>query len=434
MGGPSRSFANRGGVGGFGAARGIGAGQSFAARHAAGLGATNSLGGSLRHAVGRPVTGGRMSAASGGSFLGRHGMQSAAFRSGAGLGTLNRTANLNRSTSSFLGRHGATGNWNRGGWNNNNWNNNNWHRWHGGFAHHRGFGGFGFPFFGFSPYWYGFGLGWRWPFLAYSLFGYPWYGGYGYPYGYGGYYGYPYSYGSYYGYPSYGYGGYGSPYASTYNYYNYYPSSSYLAADTYGAQAPLDQSTANQDFAAQGETAFKSGDYAGAARAWRHAIVDDPTNATLLLMMAQALFATGQYNEAAGAVQAALSQMPEDQWGVVVSNYPELYGNIGDYTRQLRQLEDAAKKNPKDPALLFLLGYHYGYLGYPSQAERKLKQATELAPQDPIAKRLHELMVAKLPSPPPAAEPAGGANPPPAANGAAPAPAQGPTLNAPRGS
>jgi Flp pilus assembly protein TadD len=272
--------------------------------------------------------------------------------------------------------------------------------WKGGYAGYRGgyggynkyggyrygrhgnvFVGIGLPFFGFSPFWYGYGYGYGYPYFGYSRFGYPWW-----------YFGYPYfGYGGYYGYPSYGYSSYPSGYVYTADGYTY-PSTA----------AQVDQAAAatDQDFAAEGEAAFRRGDYATAIRAWRHALVDQPENATLVLMLAQALFATGQYNEAAGAVQAGLSQIPEDQWGVVVSNYAELYGNIGDYTTQLRQLEAAAKRDPKDPALQFLLGYHYGFLGYPRQAEAVLKRATELAPQDPLAKRLHELMQAKLPAAP----------------------------------
>jgi PDZ domain len=113
----------------------------------------------------------------------------------------------------------------------------------GGFGHMGGMGGFGrvggfgnrgflggFGGFGFFPGFYGLGYGYGYPF--YGGFGYPYYGlgygmgyggyGYGYPYygGYGGYgYGYPYygGYGYGYGYPNYGYGngyGYGYPYYS----------------------------------------------------------------------------------------------------------------------------------------------------------------------------------------------------------------------------
>ena len=127
-------------------------------------------------------------------------------------------------------------------------------------------------------------------------------------------------------------------------------------------------------------------------------MVDAPQNPTLALMYAQSLFAVGKYDEAAGVVQAAISQLPKTQWGIVVTNSRELYGNYQDYTNQLRALEAAARDKPNEPALRFLLGYHYAYLGYPQQAVDQLEKVMSLAPQDDFAKQLRDEMKAKLPA------------------------------------
>jgi tetratricopeptide (TPR) repeat protein len=155
-------------------------------------------------------------------------------------------------------------------------------------------------------------------------------------------------------------------------------------------------SNAAGNFSEQGETAFKAGDYKGAAYAWRHALVDDPQNPVMLMMLGQALFANGQFNEAAGATQAAMQMMPKDKWGVVVTNFRDLYGNAGDYTPQLRALEKAVKDKPEDPAQRFLLGFHYAYLGYPKQAVDQLDKVLELQPKDEASKQLRDEMKAKL--------------------------------------
>ncbi|HEV3341853.1 MAG TPA: tetratricopeptide repeat protein [Pirellulales bacterium] len=246
---------------------------------------------------------------------------------------------------------------------------------HNGHHHHHNnfffpFFGFGFPFFGYGLYGYGYG------------FGYPYYGyGYGYPYNYG-YNPYAYYYGPY----GYGYGSYAYPYS--------YPQTA--------PTQPNQQAAAGSDaevFAQKGENDFKAGDYKSAVYAWRHAVLDDPQNGVLTLMLAQGLFATGTFDEAAGAIQQGLQLLPEDQWGVVVSNYRELYGKIGDYTAQLRTLEKAVKQQPDDPGLRFLLGYHYGFLGYPQQAVKQLDKALELAPADQLAQKLRDQLNAKLPKP-----------------------------------
>jgi tetratricopeptide (TPR) repeat protein len=136
------------------------------------------------------------------------------------------------------------------------------------------------------------------------------------------------------------------------------------------------------DFSTAAETDFRAGRYAKAANNWQHALVDDPENGGLLLLLSQALFAIGEYDPAAGNLQLAMRLLPEDQWGTVVEHYRELYPNVGNYTSQLRSLESARTASPSDPALRFLLGYHYGYLGYPSQAVKELDAGIELQPQD----------------------------------------------------
>jgi hypothetical protein len=248
-----------------------------------------------------------------------------------------------------------------GGWNHgSNWNGAAWRNHMG---HHHGFNRnfFFFPFFGFGYPFFGFGF---WPYYGYG------YGGYGYGYGYG--------------YPYYSYGMYGN--ALPYD----------VAQATDDTAQPGSKSDA-QVLADQGEADFKKGDYKAAAYSWRHAAVDDPKNGVILMMLSQALFATGKYDEAAGAAQQAMQFLPEDEWGVVITNYKELYGKTGDYTTQLRALEKSVKDKGDDPATRFLLGFHYAYLGYPSHAVKQLDKALELAPQDELAKKVRELMAAKLP-------------------------------------
>ncbi|HVC97470.1 MAG TPA: hypothetical protein VND64_27555, partial [Pirellulales bacterium] len=61
----------------------------------------------------------------------------------------------------------------------------------------------------------------------------------------------------------------------------------------------------------------------------------------------------------------------------------------------LRALE-AARTKQDSPALRFLLGYHYAYLGFPQQAVRELDKALKLNPQDELARQLRDSMKAKL--------------------------------------
>ncbi|MDB5339117.1 MAG: hypothetical protein JWN70_4736 [Planctomycetaceae bacterium] len=257
-----------------------------------------------------------------------------------------------------------------------------------------------------------YGIGWGLVSSLLNSFGGYGYGGYG-GYGYGGYGGYG-SYGCGYGYNQYcsyggnGFGGYASP-----GYYTYaspgYPlvATNLVTTDASGLAQPatvaVDNTTPTAttaiSYADNGETAFKSGDFKGAEYAMRHAVVDDPKNPVLVMMLSQALFATGKYDESAGAAQNAMQQLVKEQWGVVVTNYKDLYTSNQSYTDQLRALEKAVQDKPDSPALHFLLGFQYGYLGYPQNAVDHLNKTIKLAPRDEMAKQLLNEMQAKLPKP-----------------------------------
>lgn len=265
---------------------------------------------------------------------------------------------------------GRPWNWGYGGWGYGGWGSGgNW-AWRNPWRY--GYYGWGNPW-GWYP-WRAFGLGWG--------FG-RWGGGYG------------------------GYGGYGNcgynpdcTYSGSYGDYGYSPvyyasaatdPNSLAVATTETNSAPViaqnDPSSlsSSTEFADRGEQEFKAGNYDKAAGAWRHALVDDPKNGVVMMMLSQALFAVGKFDEAAGTAQQGMLLLPEDNWGVVPQNYKELYANIGDYSKQLKALEAARKEKPDDPALRFLLGYHYGYLGYPTEAVRELDRGLSIAPQDKLA-------------------------------------------------
>jgi hypothetical protein len=236
-------------------------------------------------------------------------------------------------------------------------------------------------------------------------FGYPgWYGyGYGYPSfygGYGGYSYYPYSY-----YPSYPYYDYSYSYSNTSPYYGYdyspYYSGGYTTAYTPSVGVDVtSQATAApalpSDLPTRAEQDFQRRDYRAAVSDLRLALAERPRDPLLTMMLAQAQFATGQYSEAARAIQQAMQDLAPEQWGVVPANYRELYTNIQDYTDQLRALEQASLSAPNNSDLRFLLGFHYYYLGYPREAAQQLQAAANLDPSNQMIQRMLRLVEARL--------------------------------------
>jgi hypothetical protein len=259
---------------------------------------------------------------------------------------------------SFIGRHGLTSfGAGRGGL--------------GGLGGYGGLGGFGF---GPSGMGYG-GLG----FLPFGGMGYG-YGGLGGLGGYGGYGGYGGGYGGYGG-GGYGGGGYGTYGSAGYGTNGY--------ADGYsGGTSPA--GAQGIDFAGLGEQDFRARRYMAAISDWQHALVDDPQNGGVLLLLGQALFAVGRYDDAAGATELGMRFLPEHQWGAVISNFRELYTDDS-YTTQLRALE-ASVRAEDSAAKRFLLGFHYGFLGYPKTSVKQLNRAIEINSKDKLAGELRKLM------------------------------------------
>jgi len=151
----------------------------------------------------------------------------------------------------------------------------------------------------------------------------------------------------------------------------------------------------SESFDRQGEHAFQARDYMAANRAWQHAVVDDPSDGALAMKLALALFAVGKYREAAGTTQQVLMLLPQEKWGQAISEYKKLYTNPKDYSEQLKSLAKAAADKPNDPALRFLLGFHYGYSGRVADAVRELNKLIQLEPKDQLGRKLRDLMADK---------------------------------------
>jgi tetratricopeptide (TPR) repeat protein len=202
----------------------------------------------------------------------------------------------------------------------------------------------------------------------------------------------------YYGFPDAnrapGFGGDDRPFAG--------PSYASQPAREEAAQAQLEEA---RRFSAHGQAAFRAGDYDVAARSWQHALVEDPNSGALALLLGQAWFAAGRFNEAAGAVEHGMSLLPQDEWGMVVGNYAGLYRGNQEYTVQLRALETASKNKKTDSAAVrFLLGYPYAYLGYPQDGARELEKMLTMEPKDELAKKMSDEVLAMPEGGQPAAE------------------------------
>ena len=238
------------------------------------------------------------------------------------------------------------------------------------------YNGFGNNYGGYGGYYggYGNGLGLSIGLPLLRLLSGPYYSGFsGSGYGYGG--GYP-------GYPA--YSGYGSSYGPTYV-PSTAPSTSYRVQTSNATLVPTSSDAAT--YQAQAEQAFREHRYEDAARNVDHAIVEDGQNGKLYLFASQVLFALGDYQASAAALQQGAGLLDRSEWGFIVQNYTRIYRG-DDYVTQMARLVDFIDENPDTAFAHFLRGYHYVYLGHTDAARKQLTKAVELEPRDQLAAEL----------------------------------------------
>ena len=116
-------------------------------------------------------------------------------------------------------------------------------------------------------------------------------------------------------------------------------------------------------------------------------MLDDPKNGPLLALTGEALWAAGNYNEAAGALQQSLLATPEADWVGVSSRAARLIPG-----EAVTALGNALNKE-EQPALRFLAAYQSFGAGKFQEATAHLDIVLKKAPEDQVAKKLREQAV-----------------------------------------
>jgi TolA-binding protein len=131
----------------------------------------------------------------------------------------------------------------------------------------------------------------------------------------------------------------------------------------------------------QARTAFAKGDYVRAQDLIEKGIQKLPGDATLHEFRALILFARKKYSEAAGTIYAVLSAGPGWNWDTLKS----FYDDEATYKKQLRDLEEYVRANPKAADAHFLLAYHYLVLDAKDAAIKQLEEVVQLMPKDKLS-------------------------------------------------
>jgi tetratricopeptide (TPR) repeat protein len=156
----------------------------------------------------------------------------------------------------------------------------------------------------------------------------------------------------------------------------------------------------------QSRASFAAGDYKQALELCDQTLKSMPNDAVVHEFRSLVLFALQKYRESAAAAYAVLSAGPGWDWTTLSS----LYGNVADYTTQLRALESFVKQNPNSSDGHFLLAYHYLTAGHADAAHRQLLDVDKLTPNDRLVAQLLTLTAkpdekGRVPTPQPPLEP-----------------------------
>lgn len=133
---------------------------------------------------------------------------------------------------------------------------------------------------------------------------------------------------------------------------------------------------------------FKTGDYVQALSGLNQVLKELPGDAVVHEVRCLCLFALGDYSSAAAGLSSLLTSAPGMDWTTMSG----LYGDVDDYTKQLRKLETFCEQNPTEAAAHFVLAYHYLVIDSKENAIEALQVVVENQPKDVTAKRMLEAL------------------------------------------
>lgn len=153
-------------------------------------------------------------------------------------------------------------------------------------------------------------------------------------------------------------------------------------------EQPLAPAEVARSHVARGDSLFKQGHFAEAADAYRQAQKANPGDASLDLLLADAVFATGDYHQAAFLVGEALRRQPE--LARATPDKRSVYGDASQFDSQLASLQKYTSEHPYDAMAQLLLGYNLKLAGKADDARQAFRRLLEIDPDNHAAKLLLE--------------------------------------------
>ncbi len=152
---------------------------------------------------------------------------------------------------------------------------------------------------------------------------------------------------------------------------------------------------------ALGDFYFREERFKEAAESYLRALAYAPEDASIHFVLADALFATGDYHYAAYMIGKALSLDPE--LALADTDKRTFYANAELFDTQLETLKKYVEDKPYDAAAYLVLGYNLKFSKQPEEAAAAFRRVLEIEPDRDAAKLFLEAI--ENPPEPPAAAP-----------------------------
>lgn len=147
---------------------------------------------------------------------------------------------------------------------------------------------------------------------------------------------------------------------------------------------PIDPALDASGLADLGWQLFTAGDFAGAGEAFRQSVLADPENAMAKFGFAQALFAVGDYPDAAFLIRRGMELLPD--WPALGTDPREHYSESVQHTEQILALRTFLDYVPDDPAGILVLAVQSFFTADRDTARLYFQRLAALDPDDLVAK------------------------------------------------
>jgi cytochrome c-type biogenesis protein CcmH/NrfG len=155
-----------------------------------------------------------------------------------------------------------------------------------------------------------------------------------------------------------------------------------------------------QKYVNLGDFYFREERFTEAADSYARARTYLPNDASLHFLLADAVFATGDYHFAAFLIGEAIRLDPA--MARADADKRQYYGKPATFEAQLGKLEAYLKDKPYDAMGWLVMGYNQKFAGHPDEAKKSFGRVLEIEPENRSAKAFLEAL--ENPAPKPEAE------------------------------